>query len=1094
MEVETISERTRHEGVVSLRIAFDRDCLDMRETPFGLAFEFEGLTTFGLPGEPALPRTSIHIAIPEGGWPTGVEVAHEKVVPLTDEPVLVMPVQPLRPGVTRQRKPPDERSPPRDYSPECDKQPGRLESEPPREQEDEFVVVPFPEPAPVPPDPALYERAARDRRVARPTALEQIGRTPVIRVELRPVRLKADGLLEFTTEIELRVAYAPRPKERVPAEELRRLLEKEGVKGIDFDHLVPLPEPKVTSRGQARRDAELVRALVVNPATIRDWWDVLPYLELPAEYLIITDNQTWNSDTIAPAGAVTGDMVAEFSRLAAWKRSRGMTAKVVTIDDIVGGRYGDFRTGARDLPEVIRRFLQSVTERWGIAWVLLGGDVGVIPPRLVTGAIEGHMDVGTDNPPPDNKSFWTGSFLKMHVVSPGTWWPGNWPAILVNAGTGQLIPFDDSGATASGGLGWYYTTDDTYATRATMPTQFVRVNGPAAVANARLQWLYQWNRIPTDLYYASLQGWVLAYHDIDFWLGTIRIPYVYFPAHDWDALDNGLYGQYVGAADVDGVHWHTDVSVGRAPVQSAVEAKAFVDKVIAYESFGGGMRVSLDGDWPRRVLLASSNWGDPVTITPTTADPPGNNRFRRRSDLTLIKLETVPASFDYQLIADISDSDRRELPWEPSNAPGSRGWHYARSATDHALNTIDIPLLWTTISFPFPSHWIVVRGPAEERNPRMYLLDHVGQDGSMADQETLREQLATELPGWNQVSRLYKDETDLTPAQVAAAPVSHLTSARIEAAMNTRPHVVSLSGHGSGGGCCGAGIAMAQGLTNGAYAFIGYADSCLTNQVDMEDAFSETLIKNANGGAVAYVGNTRFSWIGLGDDYQRAFFHRLTSTRHLGLLNDSRTYAVDMTYWHAYARWATFALNLLGDPEMPVWRTGRRRFRPEIIWPRDWRSALKVEVREPKPGEPVEDVFVHVRQGEFERGGWLGRDGHVTFDLNGVTAGEITLTISGPDMVPYIETLPVEGPIWLSGRVTAVSHRDEGRDRTTITLETARGARRLVATGDGKDYTLIVDAATEACVSASFISFLADKDVDGARIDRFRLESSADNC
>src|SRR5215211_6720089 len=67
MEVETISERTRHEGVVSLRIAFDRDCLDMRETPFGLAFEFEGLTTFGLPGEPALPRTSIHIAIPEGG-------------------------------------------------------------------------------------------------------------------------------------------------------------------------------------------------------------------------------------------------------------------------------------------------------------------------------------------------------------------------------------------------------------------------------------------------------------------------------------------------------------------------------------------------------------------------------------------------------------------------------------------------------------------------------------------------------------------------------------------------------------------------------------------------------------------------------------------------------------------------------------------------------------------------------------------------------------------------------------------------------------------------------------------------------------------
>jgi Peptidase family C25 len=1071
MKVESVSGEAR-DGVVRVRVAFDEDRLHIRETPFGLAPELDGCTTFGLPGEPALPRTSIHVAVPEGAWPVGVDVEQERTVRLTDEPAFVMPVQPLQPGVS-------DRPPKHHRERETD-------------EEDDFVVEPFPAPPLVPPDPRLYEQAAKDPRVARPTGLDQVGRTPIIRIELRPVQLTEGGLLELTTELEIRVAYDRRPKERVPPEKLKKLLEEVGVRDCDVDRLMPLPEPKVASRAQARRDAELARSLVVNHDLVDDSWKVYPYLDLPAEYLVITDNQTWDAATIAPTGSVTGDMLAEFFRLADWKRSRGLTTKVVTVSDIVAGRYGDFRTGARDLPEVIRSFLKDVYERWGVAWVLLGGDVGVVPPRLAAGAIEGHMDVGTDDPPPDNKSFWTGSFLKMHVVRPGTWWPGNWPPILVNAGTGQLIPFDATGATASAGLGWYYTTDNTYGTRATMATQFVRVNGPASVVNARLQWLYEWNRIPTDLYYASLQSWVLAYQEIDFWLGTVQIPYVYFPAHDWDALDNGLYGQYVGGADVDGVHWHTDVSVGRAPVQSAAEAETFVDKVIAYESYGGsGMFFRLDASWPRKVLLASSNWGGPVTITPTASDPPEDNRFRARTDVTVINLAETPTSFDYQLIAEISDSDRRELPWEPSNAPGSRGWHYARSDSDHTLNTIDIPLFWTTITLPWPSQWIVVHGPAEERNPLSYALDHTDQDGSMRDQEQLREQLAAELPGWSDVSRLYKDETDLTPAQLAAAPIAHLTADRIEDAMNDAPHIVSLSGHGSGGGCCGAGIAMAQGLTNGAYGFIGYADSCLTNQIDMEDAFSEALLKNADGGAVAYVGNTRFSWIGLGDDFQRAFFHRLTSTRHLGLLNDTRTHAVDMAYWHAYARWANFALNLLGDPEMPVWRSGRRRFRPEIYWEKpDWRYPIKVKVRVPKPGEPVEDVFVHVRQGDFERIARPDSEGLVSFDLTGVRAGEVTLTVSAPDMVPFIQVLTVQGPVWVSGRVRSVTSRTGGPDQVAIVVETDAGRRRLIAHRGDDDYALIVDAATDACTTAAPISFLVPTDVDGARIYRFHLTSS----
>jgi hypothetical protein len=1075
MRVESISGGDRR-GAVQVRATFEEAELRVRETPFGLDLELDGCTTFGTPGSPALPRRSIHVAVPEGMWPTGVEVAEERVVCLTDEPALVRPVQPLRPGV--------------DY----EQPPGKSDRPRPGEEDDEddFVVEPFPAPPLVPPDPDLYAQAAADPRIVRPTGLTQIGRTPVVRIELRPVRLTEKGLIEVITHFELRVSYGPRPKERLSPEELKRLLGEQGIKHLDFDRLEPLPEPMTRSRAQARRDADLARSLVVNDELVHDRWDVFAPLDLPADYLVITDNQTWNPDTIAPTGTVTGDMVAEFIRLADWKRSRGLTTKVVTVSDIVDGRYGDFRTGSRDLPEVIRRFLKDVYERWGVSWVLLGGDVSVIPPRLAAGARLGGIDIAADDPPADDKSFWNGNFLEMHVVSPGDWWPGGWPLILTNDITGQLIPFDATGATATSGLGWYYTTDDTYTTRATMATNFVRVNGPAAVTNARMRWLYQWNRIPTDFYYASLQSWVWAYYEIDFWLDSAQIPYVYFPEHDWDALDNGLYGQYAGGKDVDGVVWHTDVSVGRSPVQSATEAATFVNKVIAYESYGGsGGLVRLTADWPRSLVILADNWGrDTVSIPPTASDPPGNNRFHARADVTVIKLEKMPESFDLQLIAEISDIDRRELPWEPSNAPGSRGWHYARSDSDHTLNTVEISFPWVgSISLPWPSQWIVVHGPAEERNPTSYVLDPTGQDGSMKDQEQLREQLAAELPGWDDVSRLYRDDTDLTPAQAAAAPIAHLTEARVQNAMNAAPHIVSLSGHGSGWGCCGAGVGMAQNLTNGSPAFIGYADSCLTNQIDMEDAFSETLIKNPDGGAVAYIGNTRFSWIGLGDDHQRAFFHRLTSTQHLGLLNDVRVHAVDLE--GPSTRWAVYALNLTGDPEMPVWRKGWRRYIPEVYregphirWP------VKVKVKKPKPGEPVEDTFVHVRQGDFERGGRPDREGVVMLDLNGARAGRMTLTVSAPDSVPFIRVLEVDGPEWLTGRVRSVAHREDGRDWTALLLETEEGPRRLVAARDDPDYAVIVDAAVEACVSGTEISFLVDS--GQGRIERFHLHADTE--
>ncbi len=1105
-----------HEVGQSIRvtITFDPDDVRIEETLMGVSVEVRDCHNVKTPGAPALPRRLVRVALPQGMWPQTARITEGKTTALTRKATLVTPAQHLRPSAAAPAVRLVEAHDPVDQiGTACSSSNCRCcaEHDPGGPGEDigyEFEHYPHPEPAL--PDEKLYDEAARDVSVAVLRAVDHVGPNPVVSIEIRPVRYTNKATLELVREITVDIPYTERPTERASTEELRALLDRLGISHLDPARLEPVPQTVFTSKAQATRYTEMIRDVVINPDVVRParWTDVF-IDRFPADYLIITDNQRWNAATMMPVRPVPGNMIGQFERLAQHKRSRGLSAKVVTIADIVGGRYGDFRTDSRDLPEVIRKFLKHVYARWGVAWVLLGGDVDVLPPRYTAGWLEGGVSPVATDPPPDNTSHWTGAYLKMHVVSPGTGWPGTRGRQLVNRATGQLIPFDATGATAGGGLGWYWTTSD-YSTRSVPATDFVRVNGPAAtISTDMLQWIYEENSIPTDFYYSSLQGWVVAYRDISVWLQTVQLPYVYQPAHDWDALDNGLYGQYAtNDGDVDGVHWHTDVSVGRAPVQTEAEATTFVDKVISYETFNRRV-ISANAAWPRQVLFASSNWGDSPQFRPTVAKPPGIDRFLPGLKSTILHLGSLVPNSDWQLIAEISDTDRRELPYNAAN-PNARGWHFAVSATNHSVPRLRIPLLGTTLDIPIPTPWVIIHGSTTELNPSTYRFDPVQQDLSMSDQEQLRVQMASDQPSWNIVTRLYEDFTDLTPAQKSARPVAYLTSARLKDALEDAPHIVALSGHGNPDGCCAGDVWMARGLTNDKPGFIVYADACSTGASDSEDSFAEVLLTNPRGGAVAYVGNTRLGWIGDGDDLQRAFFKKLTTTRHLGLLNDSRLFAIDYATGEGYARWETYSLTLFGDPEMSVWRTPPAGLWPKIRWHKpDLRVPIEVEVPTPPRPNPPDprrdpaDYVVHVTQPAGPRG-----NGSVNYTVR-ATAGElvrvnvsdaapgeltVTVTYLGDDeYAPHVQTLIAEGPTWLSGTVTEVSYREEGRPWTEVALDTTDGPRRLVVLDDtvqsdgGADHDLCVEAIMSARADGTSIALLVDRDGDGGRVERFRL-------
>jgi hypothetical protein len=892
---------------------------------------------------------------------------------------------------------------------------------------------------------------------------------PIASVIVRPVVISEEGIPVLRTEITVTIIVDDENDERQV--EVSKTYRQQQQQQQQHDKVTDAENVRFTSPAQAERWVALTRSRVINPAAVIDIGRNIGRYLGGAEYLIITDNQRWNSQTVQPAGALagSGDMVAEFERLAAWKRAKGLSARVVTITDIVNGRYGSGFAGScrRDLQEVLREFIKWAYDQWGTAWLLLGGDIDIVPVRTVVGFVGGFASGATD-PPENGGAYWTGTYLKVRAnVAADT--------PLLRASDGHRIPYDSSGTSSTTQAGWYFTTDSTYSVRSTMPTGFVRVNGPAAQVNTELFWLTDDNTIPTDLYYADVAGYpersangtfveikdhffnasttmaAAAITTADTAAsvsqlgkrgeGAITAPMRLCGGHDWDQVGNRLYGQWNGSADLDGVGYKADVSVGRAPVGNSAEAKTFVDKVLAYEQQSGWLFSS--AAWLRKLLLVSSNWGGRDGYWP--ADPLSDDHYIKRANdnHAVIQLKAAPSS-NKKLLCHISDSDERELPFRLDASPSQGGWCYAMSATDPTPSMIVIPFPWgTTFTIPIPSRWIVVYGDAAEMSPAYFVLDEASADGSMLDQETLRTQLAADVPGWPDVARLYEDDVDLGPAAVAAAPLEHLSQARLETHLDSGPHIVSLSGHGYWGGCCGLAPSMRTSLTNGAHTFIGYADSCLTNQFDFSDAISESLVQNDHGGAVAYVGNTRFSWIGVGDDFQRNFFKGLPATRALGILNDRRMAMLSAStgYWPVYNRWSIFSLNLIGDPEMRLWT--HRPWRLCLELPERVRIDRLLQVQVLHNDAPVSGAMVTIEQQQpqagFRRHKRTDRNGIATFDLGGASLGNLKVNAFHPNASMTSTTIQVAGPLWYDVKVRSVHIQnnnlpEDGNDNDDVAI------------------------------------------------------------
>jgi hypothetical protein len=981
-------EHQSAENTFAFRIEMSPEEFRIKETPFGVRFEYsKEFKSLNEPGTPALPSKIVNVALPGNASRLKLETTVESTKKLFKKPVFVMPVQDLQVASARENF-------------RVEKQ--RMESinRAVEQLEQEPRAIPFSH-GPMP-DPKVYnEFLSKPVPVAELLHTTLAGNNLIAAIRVNPITIGSDFIPVLNEVIDLQITYKIQRSEKIDRKTTMRSL-----------------SPNKTIQQSL---VDQLKETVINPREVIDITHIPWFVFGQYDYIVVTDNKRWNSETMEPSTAV-GDMVTAFGKLVDWKREKGLKARVVTITDIMNGVYGNFKTGAVDLQEVIRNFMKHAHSAWGVTWCLLGGDIEIVPVRLAAGECRGDVTEQTaNNPPHDNEAFWTGTFTKIKAVSLGEWFSVNDSYLkLTNKTTGRLIPkkaplnhltihpfenvringlihlpidFFETTAQFQHRLGWYFCTDETYTTYSSTPTNFVRVDGDASIIHAPLRFHYTWNTIPTDFYYASLFG----------------PNYGIAGKHDWDANNNRLYGQHEYTSDFDPVNWHADIMVGRAPASTPAEAEVFVDKVLAYEKFRMEDGTSLDRNYLDKMLLVSTNWGGRIGYWATSTNPPPAGQFYTDAAHSRAILQTnadFTRDWEWELISWINDTDVWLIPYDRNAAPGVRGWYYAFGPTDLQPAIIEFNLPWGVhFEFPLITNTIVIYGNASDIAPQLFILDRTEADGSMMDSEALREQVDAELPLFRRFNRLYEDIDSLPIANRNAAPVQRFTDAALETALNDGHHFLSLSGHGSMGGCCGVNSWTAGNATNGNKYFIAFADSCLTNDYEYADSMSESLVNNPHGGAVAYVGHTRFSWIGLGDDFERAFFHELVNTRHIGLMHNSRLNVL-LTSSRGpldhYNKWSVLALNLLGDPEMEV-----RKTKPLIIIPHVYFELERLYIKVFEGGfarKQITDFQVRITTQELSQALVPDEDGKIPFEKEWLLQERLMVSITVDNGIPYTMT------------------------------------------------------------------------------------------
>jgi len=207
-------------------------------------------------------------------------------------------------------------------------------------------------------------------------------------------------------------------------------------------------------------------------------------------------------------------------------------------------------------------------------------------------------------------------------------------------------------------------------------------------------------------------------------------------------------------------------------------------------------------------------------------------------------------------------------------------------------------------------------------------------------------------------------------------------------------------------------------LTNAPKYGIMASIGCWTAAFDF-DCIAEHWVNSPNGGGVAFIGNSSYGWgspgnpgFGYSDIFDSRFFYSLfvEDNFHLGAaLSLCKTYFIPYSREKNVYRWHQYQLNLLGDPEMPVWTDTPETLK--VSYPQSiplGSSRILITVKDKNSDIPIKNALVCLMKGsESYASGYTDASGSIFLDATPSTSGDCDLTVTAHNYLLSEITIPV---------------------------------------------------------------------------------------
>jgi len=264
--------------------------------------------------------------------------------------------------------------------------------------------------------------------------------------------------------------------------------------------------------------------------------------------------------------------------------------------------------------------------------------------------------------------------------------------------------------------------------------------------------------------------------------------------------------------------------------------------------------------------------------------------------------------------------------------------------------------------------------------------------------------------------------------------------------LNSGYGIVNHVGHASSSVLCvGPGfnelnLSDMDSLVNSPKYSVFYSIGCWPAAMD-EDSIGEHFVLSGSGGGPVFVGNSRFGWYfpgdpggGPSDRYDQEFFNSLFVENFYRVgetLAYSKVGFIPESENDGAERWLQYALNLLGDPELPIWTEAPENLvvtHPSEVLTGPRQVTVMVKDND---GNAVENALVCLQK-EFDVYvyGCTDSAGKVTFDISPSFPGSMDVTVTKNNFLPYENTLQVLGP---GVSVSISPHENSGPPKAALT-------------------------------------------------------------